>query len=274
MVSDQKIMNCKICTMPSMLFSRGKLGGSYEVAFFRCKSCGFIQTEEPYWLNTSYSNVINYSDVGMVSRNIMFAAITKAVILALFDEKKSFLDYGGGYGMLVRIMRDYGFDFYRYDKHCENLFAQNFDGNIEGAIHYELLTAFEVFEHLTDPLADISAMLKLSSNILFSTEIVPPELPKLDSWEYYGLEHGQHVSFFTVKALSIIAAKNHLNLYSDGRAIHLLTNRKVFPFLFYTVSRHKIASILSLIIRRESLLQQDYKRSLAIWENNEGKQSD
>ena len=256
-----------------MLFSKVRLRERYEVSLFRCDSCGFIQTEEPYWFNSAYSDAINRSDVGVIRRNLMFSTITKAVILALFDEKKSFLDYGGGYGMLVRMMRDYGFDFYRYDKYCENLFARNFDGNIEGTVHYELVTAFEVFEHLVDPLADINAMLKLSPNILFSTEIVPAEAPKPGSWQYYGFEHGQHVSFYSIQALSIIAAKNHLNLYTDGRAIHLFTNRRVFPYLFYVVSRYNIASILNLLIRRDSLLQQDYQRSLENWKNNEGNQN-
>ncbi len=255
--------------MPSTSFSTATLRGRYKVAFFRCESCGFIQTEEPYWLNTAYLDAINHSDVGVVSRNIMLAAIAQAVISALFDQNKSFLDYGGGYGMLVRIMRDHGLDFYRYDKHCENLFARNFDGNAEGAVSYELLTAFELFEHLVDPLADINAMLKLSSNILFTTELVPPEAPKPGSWQYYGLEHGQHISFYTAQALSVIAAKNHLNFYTNGRTIHLFTNKRVSPYLFYAISRYKIASFLNLFSRRGSLLQQDYQKSLEIWKKSE-----
>ena len=257
-------MNCKICSMPSTLFSKVTVRGRYEVDLFRCESCGFTQTEEPYWFNAAYSDAINHTDVGVIRRNIMFSAIAKAVILALFDEKKSFLEYGGGYGMLVRMMRDNGFDFYRYDKHCENLFARNFDGDIEGAVRYELVTAFEVFEHLVDPLADINTMLKLSPNILFSTEIVPVETPKPGSWQYYGFEHGQHVSFYTHRALSIIAVKNNLNLYTDGRAIHLFTRRRVLPYLFYLVSRYKFASFMNLFIRRGSLLQQDYQKSIEI----------
>jgi hypothetical protein len=267
-------MNCKICSMPSNQFSTAELRRRYAVTFFRCESCGFIQTEEPYWLNAAYSDAINPTDVGIISRNIMLATITKAVIFALFDGKKSFLDYGGGYGLLVRMMRDFGFDFYRYDKHCENLFARYFDGNVEGKVGYEVVTAFEVFEHLVDPLADINTMLQFSPNILFTTEIVPIEAPKPGSWQYYGLEHGQHVSFYTNQALSIIAARNHLNLYTDGRYIHLLTNRRMSPTLFHVVSRYKIASFLNLFIRRNSLLQQDYQKSLEIWKNDEGRQSE
>jgi hypothetical protein len=256
--------------MPSKLFSTTKLRGRYQASFFRCESCGFIQTEEPYWLDIAYSDAINDSDVGLVGRNIMLATITQAVIWTLFDQNRSFLDYGGGYGILVRILRDHGLDFYRYDKHCENLFARNFDGRTDGTVSYELLTAFEVFEHLADPLADINAMLKLSSNVLFTTELVPPETPKPGAWQYYGLEHGQHVSFYTAQTLSVIAAKNHLNLYTDGRTIHLFTSRKVSPYLFYAVSRYKIASLLNLFVRRDSLLQQDYEKSLDGREKNEG----
>jgi hypothetical protein len=255
-------MKCNICGAESTFFADGAILHKHRVAYFRCNQCGFIQTEEPYWLGEAYENAINSNDVGLVSRNITLAEITKAVISIFFDQKKSFLDFGGGYGMFVRIMRDRGFDFYRYDKHCENLFARDFDADLQADAHYELLTAFEVFEHLANPLTDIAAMLKLSSNIIFTTELIPSQIPKPDSWWYYGLEHGQHVSFYTVRTLSIIAAKNRLNLYTDGRAIHLFTDKRLSPLLFRVVSRYRIAFFLNQFIRLDSLRHQDYCKSL------------
>ncbi len=50
--------------------------------------------------------------------------------------------------MFVRLMRDNGFDFYRSDRQCENLFAKGFEASLDVSPSYELLTAFEVFEHL------------------------------------------------------------------------------------------------------------------------------
>ena len=70
-----------------------------------------------------------------------------------FDPKAKFLDYGGGYGMLVRLMRNYGFDFYYFDKYCQNLFANGFDLKDSACSRFELLTAFELFEHFSEPVS-------------------------------------------------------------------------------------------------------------------------
>ena len=44
-----------------------------------------------------------------------------------FKSNGSIVDYGGGYGLLVRLMRNSGFDFYRYDPYCANFFAKGFE---------------------------------------------------------------------------------------------------------------------------------------------------
>jgi hypothetical protein len=40
------------------------------------------------------------------------------------------LDFSGGHGILTRIMRGYGFNFFHYDESTENLFASGFDRNL------------------------------------------------------------------------------------------------------------------------------------------------
>jgi len=49
---------------------------------------------------------------------------------------------------------------------------------------YELVSAFEVFEHLVNPLEEIERMLRLSDSILFSTLLVPTPAPGLADWWY------------------------------------------------------------------------------------------
>jgi hypothetical protein len=124
-----------------------------------------MQTEEPHWLSESYASAINEIDLGPVSRALVGSKVVEGVILSMFDKEAKFIDYGAGYGLLVRIMRDRGFDFYWYDKYCNNIFAKHFIANRERG--FELLTAFEVFEHLVDPLSEIKAMLAYSNNLLF-----------------------------------------------------------------------------------------------------------
>jgi Methyltransferase domain len=252
-------MFCNICSHPSILFDKAKVLNKYDVQYFQCTACGFVQTEESYWLNESYSDAITKSDLGLIARNLNLSRISKLMIILFFNQDAKFIDYGGGYGMLVRMMRDFGFDFYRSDKFCDNLFAYGFDADVKGADQYELLTAFEVFEHLPDPLGDLEKMLSFSKNILFSTLLIPASQPKPNRWWYYGLEHGQHISLFTPEALRFIADKFNLKLYSNGSSLHLLTEKKINPLLFSLVSRGKIAQMLHIYFNRKSLLPKDYQ---------------
>ncbi|MDR3273028.1 MAG: class I SAM-dependent methyltransferase [Flavobacteriaceae bacterium] len=200
----------------------------YDVQYFQCNSCRFIQTENPYWLQESYGNAISNLDIGMLMRNLFYKEITADIINALFDKKKSFLDYGGGYGLFVRLMRDEGYNFFRQDNYCDNIFAQYFDiKDFKEPANFELLTCFEVFEHLPDPQTEIALMLQYSQSILFSTSLQPAiKFNASDDWFYFSPEIGQHIAFYTKKSLQIIAAKFGLNLYSDGKDLHLLTNKK------------------------------------------------
>jgi hypothetical protein len=43
-----------------------------------------------------------------------------------------------------------------------------------------LLTAFEVFEHLDEPIKDINTMFEQSDNILFSTLLIPNPTPRIE----------------------------------------------------------------------------------------------
>lgn len=252
-------MICAICNAPTDAFASATVLGKYTVCYFKCRRCGFIRTEEPYWLEEAYFEAIKRSDVGYVQRNLRLAKITKAVIRSLFNSSKRFLDFGSGYGLLARIMRDSGFDFYCFDKHCVNLFAPDFVAYPAGQDHFELVTAFEVFEHLVDPIQGIREMLSFSNSIFFTTELLPADTPKPEEWTYYGLEHGQHISFYTQKSLTAIAEKLSLNLYSDGKMRHLLTPKKLPTIVFRIVSLYKVAALLSPLFHRASLTAADQK---------------
>jgi len=257
-------MKCKICSSDTSAFGSATLLNKYDVHYYRCDHCGFVQTEAPYWLEEAYQTAVARSDVGLVRRNVTFAVVSRAIISFLFDLKAAFVDYGGGYGLFVRLMRDAGFDFYWIDKYCPNLFAKGFEahpGSGEG--RYELLTAFEVFEHMVHPLEEIEQMLRLSKNILFSTELIPREEPKPGEWWYYAPEDGQHISFFTLDSLAAIGKKFRMNLYSNGRTLHLLTPKKIPASLFKLISLYPVAWVLQLFRRQPSLLERDHQGAVS-----------
>jgi hypothetical protein len=125
-------------------------------------------------------------------------------------------------------MRDKGFNFFNTDKFCQNLFAENFDlRDLPVNTTFEAVTVFEVFEHLTDPLAEIRQMLQFADNLIFTTELLPATITSVVDWHYFSTETGQHVSFYNTSSLKYIADKLGYNFYTDGSFIHLFT-KKVF----------------------------------------------
>ncbi|RZM21379.1 MAG: class I SAM-dependent methyltransferase [Pedobacter sp.] len=255
-------MVCKVCGGQSTACMEAHLLGKYQVVYYQCNTCQFIQTEHPYWLPEAYSSAIASLDIGLVQRNQIAAGIIQSIITKWFDPAGKFVDYGGGYGMLVRMMRDRGFDFYRYDTYCENLFAQTFEAiQPINTPTYTLLTAFEVFEHLVDPVSDIATMQQYSNNILFSTALQPTNWkPSPDSWWYVLPETGQHISLYTTKSLQILAEQRGLNFISGYNDMHLMSERPVSQRWFRTLTNWRGSQLYNLLSRsrRPSLLDTDY----------------
>jgi hypothetical protein len=257
-------VSCTICGCPIEPWGRAIVLGKYDVGYVRCVACGFVRTEHPYWLDEAYASPIVAADIGSVHRALSFGRITRRLILACFEPGARFLDYGGGYGLFTRLMRDWGLDFYHYDRYCQNLLAVGCEGDVSGATGYELLTAFEVFEHLADPIAEIARMLGLSRSLLFSTQLIPPSRPAPGEWWYYAPGHGQHVAFYTRAAIDVIARRFGLRAYSDGSSLHLLTDRRIDERWFRLLVRHPAARLLDRPLARRlpraSLLADDFAR--------------
>ncbi len=225
-------MKCNICNSNTQPLFEATILNKYNIQYYHCQECGFIQTEDPYWLEEAYSDAISISDTGVMMRNNMLSNLVKIILSILSNKQGKFLDFGGGYGIFTRLMRDNGLDFYWYDKYATNLVARGFEGTIEGNNKYEALTSFENFEHLLNPLHEIETMLRLSDIIIFSTELIPVELPDSDQWWYYCLEHGQHISIFSKKSLEFIAQKNNVNFISDGKSLHIFSKKNVSKRIF------------------------------------------
>lgn len=223
-------MNCEICGSKTDIIFNAKILNKYYIDYYLCENCRFLRTEKPFWLGESYVESINIYDTGVIERNIFFSKIIATILFFLFDKNAKYLDFGGGYGILTRLMRDTGFNFYWQDPYTQNLMAKGFEYN-ENVKNIEGITCFEVFEHFTEPIKELESMLRISKNILFSTELLPGVVPPINRWSYYGFEHGQHISFYSFKSLKFIARKYKLNLYSTG-SIHLFTEQRFNPLIF------------------------------------------
>ncbi|MDR2080563.1 MAG: class I SAM-dependent methyltransferase [Campylobacteraceae bacterium] len=227
-------MKCKICGTNNKYIFSAKILNKYNIKYFLCPNCGFLQTEEPYWIEEAYKNSINLSDTGYIQRNINLSKKVSILLRLLFCEyNKNYLDYAGGYGIFVRLMRDMGFNFYWSDKYTDNIFAKGFEYNDADTL--KAVTTFESFEHFINPMNEIEKILLLSKNIIFTTELLPSIVPKSDQWWYYGLEHGQHVSFYQQKTMHFIAAYYKINYYNFN-SLQLFTDKYIyFPLLISIV---------------------------------------
>jgi len=97
----------------------------YEV----CDTCGYLLAHGPFWFDETYSSAIVTADTGIVMRNFTLAGKVAAVLYWVFKERGTgkYMDAAGDYGILTRLMRDFGFDFYWKDKYCLNLVAPGFE---------------------------------------------------------------------------------------------------------------------------------------------------
>lgn len=225
--SGKNRVNCAICGAASTAVFRKTVLFEYDVDYFRCDRCGYLQTQTPHWLDEAYSSAIASLDVGLVQRNIVLAERIEEIILTCFETEGRFLDYAGGYGLFVRLMRDRGFDFFWTDRFCANLFARFFslEDDPNRGSGFDLVTAIEVMEHLEEPYRELDKMLGFSKSLLVTTELVPED--DLENWCYLSPETGQHVGFYTLDALQVIADRYRLTLVSDGEMVHLLTDRPI-----------------------------------------------
>lgn len=248
---------CKVCDERSDLFGESDVLRKYHVRYFRCATCGFIQTEDPYWLEEAYSSAIARQDVGIMQRNLLNCEVTSAVLNLFFPKHSNCVDVGAGHGMFVRLMRDRGFNFFWSDRYASNDYARGFE--CQDGSTYDFLTAFEVLEHMVDPVADLSKMMDTSENVFVSTCIVPQPAPGPSDWWYYGPTSGQHISFYTVETLRLLAARFGRSLLSAD-PYHLFTRKPQNGFLYRMVTRLRYARMVNCARRRPSLIESDYQQ--------------
>lgn len=231
-------MNCKICSQNTEKIFTRKVLSKYDVSYFRCINCHFIQTEEPFWIEEAYGlGAISALDVGIISRNTFLAKKTDEILDKLFPEIETFIgvDYGGGQGIFVRMMRDIGYNFYRQDLYAENLYTKYFDiTDLPKDTHFTILTAFEVFEHLPNPIEEIKKMFDYSDILLFSTELQPSDkVVEIENWWYIVPETGQHVALYHKNTFKEIATSLNAHFYTNSHNLHILSKKtlKKNPFL-------------------------------------------
>jgi len=145
------------------------------------------------------------------------------ILLRMFygeREKIRHLDYGGGNGYLSKILANNGFDSMSFDPYVDK------DDKIKDITKFNLVTAFEVFEHspdISETMNNISNLIDEQGIIFLSTKLSDGQISKekrLDWW--YASPRNGHISIFSNKSLFILAKKYGFDFASMSDGYHIL----------------------------------------------------
>lgn len=247
---EKELTACPICASSRELAFREIILGRHEVAYLHCRHCGLLQTESPYWLDEAYGDAIASADTGLLGRNLVTASKLAVLLYGCFGPRGKYVDIAGGYGVMTRRMRDYGFDYYWDDRYCQNLMARGFEAE-KMAGPFSALSAFEVLEHINDPVAFVDEQMAKyrSRTLIFTTELYEGTLPPQKDWWYYAFNTGQHISFYQRRTLEALAKRLGLNFYSL-HGLHILTDQVLrIPFAIRFFMGN-LSSLAAILIRR------------------------
>ncbi len=255
---------CFVCEATMQPLFRLQVLNKYDAQYFHCPECGYARTEEPYWLDEAYASAIAASDTGILQRNLSLSAKLACVLYYCLDHRGTYLDIAGGYGILTRLMRDYGFDYYWDDKYCANLMARGFE-SADARSQFSALSGFEVIEHAVDPVQFISETMAAYKcrTLVLSTITYAGEKPA-PNWFYLTPVTGQHISFFQRRTLARIAQRLGLRLYSSG-GLHLFSDQPLRNTWLYPLLSSPFAWMWAQYVRLRlgSLAESDHARMLA-----------
>lgn len=196
---------CRVCGgAVTPLFHKTVLG-RHRAVYEQCGTCGFVQVDAPWWLDEAYASPIAEADTGLLARNQAHCRIVSTFMMMSGLAHERGLDWGGGWGVFVRMMRDAGFHFHWQDPLATNLFARGFEWS-DGLGTPAVVTAFEVLEHLVDPPTAFRTLAAFGARcIITSTELIEGARPD-PGWWYLVPETGQHVAFYRADTLVHLGA--------------------------------------------------------------------
>ena len=247
-------MRCPVCGGATEPLGTQRVLGVHTAEYVVCTGCGSVAVVGPTWLGEAYGEAIADSDVGLVQRSVATAECVAALARSA-GIPGPHLDYGGGEGLLVRLLRNRGLDARWYDPMATNRYARGCEA--EPAGRFGIVTAVEVVEHLTDPVATIRELLDLTDVLVLSTFLVPEPAPAPGTWWYYTPDTGQHITFLSRRGLQRTADALGVHLSSHVN-LHVLSRRRL-PLRSRTLAtRPRLAAIWNSLRRWPSLTQSDY----------------
>ena len=229
---------CPVCTGDARILGEVNFNKSCEgrddiplpksnamIRYYVCSGCGFCFAPEfRKWSDRKFKARIYNDDYVLVDPEYVATRPegTAKFIGDVFGpvrERITHLDYGGGNGLMSQRLRAGGWQSSSYDH-----FA-NGPGQLAQLSTYDLVTAFEVFEHVVDPLQLMASLSKLThaqSLIVFSTLLSEGHIAcdKGLDWWYLAPRNG-HISLFSEKSLTHLLGAYGYRVHHVNDGLHL-----------------------------------------------------
>jgi SAM-dependent methyltransferase len=234
---DNESLVCAVCGGSSSLLDVVDFNKSCEEAkgkflplagvpvyYALCGSCGFCFAPEiAKWSLDEFAQRIYNNQYTLVDPDYIEVRPREhaATLLSMFGNalrSVRHLDYGGGDGTLVEILRKSGWDSTSYDPFV------NRDTRPDQLGQFELITAFEVFEHVPDVqelMSQLRSLLSPNGVVLFTTLLSDGNIhPNQRIGWWYASPRNGHISLFSRDSLAILAQGSKFNVGSFDSGVH------------------------------------------------------
>lgn len=230
-------MQCPICNGQAKMLdvvdfnksceeARGKflpLSG-IPVYYFQCSQCFFAFAPEfEKWTENEFFEKIYNDEYVQVDPDYLEARPLSNfnVLKQIFGDKKKYikhLDYGGGNGKLSQRLKEDGWDSETYDPFPST------STTIKDLGKFNLITAYEVFEHVPDVnvlMKNLTDVMSTECLILFSTLVSDGNIKTNNriNWWYASPRNG-HISLFSKQSLIVLGSRYNLNFGSFNDGLH------------------------------------------------------
>lgn len=222
---------CQVCDSHNL----HKMNDYYDIhGLMSCSNCGFVFMEkipDEHELNTYYGDI--YKSIKTSSEEFYSTDLNKISYSLLLDEFEKFrktnkiIDAGCGFGAFLIEAKKRGWDCYGTEfeptsvDYCHSIGLEKvIVGDLENKIfkdnEFDIITSFEVIEHLTDLktyLSSINKKLRVDGLFYLTT----PNFNSLNRYyertNWRVIEYPAHLSYFTKSSLNKILIGNGFNLH-------------------------------------------------------------
>lgn len=196
------------------------------VSYIVCSGCGFVFAPQfASWTAADFAREIynaGYLQVDPDSAELR-PKVNAGTLKDTFGSRGRsirHLDYGGGAGRLGELLRASGWRSISYDPFFDA------DKRLEDLGRFQLITCFEVFEHVADVnglMRRLLSLLTADGLILASTLLSDGQLNPGEGllWWYAAPRNG-HISLFSSRSLGLLAQRHGLTVASFSPDVHLL----------------------------------------------------